>query len=135
MPTITPPDDLAVDMFVAIHSIVRRTPRQSRYTDSRAEAPGPIAFLMAAGASRPTGPEPPAPLGAPLRIVGLQFPFAMCTFLTPGGGDGGLVIVDLRHFQLMRLETGYVDAVRLAADPDRGEPPAAIQHVDNDGRA
>jgi hypothetical protein len=75
-------------------------------------------------------PDLPAPFGAPLRLCGLERPFALCTFIAPGGRDAGLVIVDLRDFRLMAVSDAYVNVVRMAPTDDAHATAECASRVD-----
>lgn len=105
-------DDLSSGMFVAIHSV--RTARRIRVRPAYdAEA----AFEL----DEPT--PVPAPIGVPLKVMGISLPFIACAVLRPGGGLDGPVILDLRCVQLSRLTAEFVTALeQFTSSDEKAEP-------------
>ena len=56
--------------------------------------------------------------GIPHKVLGISWPWAVFGVLMPGGGVDGPVIRDLRKIICMRLEKGYVNAIKAFEKPD-----------------
>ena len=56
--------------------------------------------------------------GIPHNVLGISWPWAVFGVLMPGGGVDGPVIRDLRKITCMRLEKGYVNAIKVFEKPD-----------------
>ena len=98
MGSILAADDLAPQMFVAVHS-----PRRPSGVVRRA---GPRGIEV--------HEEPlasPVPPGVPLQVMASSLPFVVCSVLEPGGNLDGPVILDLRAVRLTRLTREFVTAV------------------------
>ncbi len=94
------PDDLDLGMFVTIHSELVREPEA-----------GLDEYFPGMKAPRSNGDSLPAPLGVPLQVQGISFPFILCGVLSPGGEIGGPIVVDLRSVQLCKLAENYIKAI------------------------
>ena len=110
-------DDLAPDMFVAIHSV-----RQPRMFVRQRE---PVGIELDA-------PQPSAPVmpGVPMKIIAVSLPFAACSILEPGGKLVGLIIVDLRHMRLCRVSDEFVDAITTFGVEEEGDE--AVEAADDE---
>ena len=56
--------------------------------------------------------------GIPHKMLGISWPWAVFGILMPGGAVDGPVIRDLRKIICMRLEKGYVNAIKAFEKPD-----------------
>ena len=98
MGTILAPDDLSIEMYVAVHS-----PKK----------PGCVVRVHGAPGFEFQEAERPAPVdpGVPLQVLGISMPFVACSILEPGGTLAGPVILDLRRVSLMRLTPDFIAAI------------------------
>lgn len=71
------------------------------------------------------------PYGIPLEIMSISLPFLLCGVLRPDNRIYGPLILDLRHFNVLRLQPEYVDVFkqfrtlsRYAPGPDTSIVPA-----------
>lgn len=98
MGSILAADDLAPQMFVAVHSHCR--------SDRNVRRAGPYGIEV-----HEVPPASPVPPGVPLQVMASSLPFVVCSILEPGGNLDGPVILDLRAVRLMRLAPEFVEAV------------------------
>lgn len=118
MGTILAPDDLSIEMYVAVHS-----PRK----------PGCIVRVHGAAGFEFQEAERPDPVnpGVPLQVLGISMPFVACSVLEPGGTMAGPVIIDIRRVSLMRLTADFVEAITAFEFPAQPEQDPESLGCDN----
>ena len=130
MPLQLPIDDISIGQHIAL------LPPKPEVVNLESPRRGgkPIRMRIPAGAMV----EPPVSPGIPLKVLGLNLPFALAGVLVPGGGYSGPVVIDLHNFKVMAVTDSYVRAVDEfeAKGPQRRGGPeleACSEDPTNDG--
>jgi len=104
-----PAEDLKIGDYVAIVEPDNKT--RAKIVMGRDEDGDPMIMQVSGD---PTNLQS----GIPHKVLGISWPWAVFGVLMPGGGVDGPVIRDLRKIICMRLEKGYVDAIKVFEKPE-----------------
>lgn len=97
--TLTP-DDLEPFMYVTVHSQRKRPMVHLRDPDGDFE---PVIM-------RDELHDPLDQFGVPFMVLGLSLPYVICSEISPGGDEVGLIRFDIRKVKLIELDDSYVEA-------------------------
>ena len=104
-----PAEDLKIGDYVAI--VEPDNKPRAKIVMGRDEDGDPMIMQVSGDASNVQS-------GIPHKVLGISWPWAVFGVLMPGGGVDGPVIRDLRKIICMRLEKGYVNAIKAFEKPD-----------------
>ena len=104
-----PAEDLKIGDYVAI--VEPDNKPRAKIVMGRDEDGDPMIMQVSGDASNVQS-------GIPHKVLGISWPWAVFGVLMPGGGVDGPVIRDLRKIICMRLEKGYVNAIKAFEKPE-----------------
>ena len=104
-----PAEDLKIGDYVAIVELERKS--MAKIVMGRDEDGDPMIMQVSGDASNVQS-------GIPHKMLGISWPWAVFGILMPGGAVDGPVIRDLRKIICMRLEKGYVNAIKAFEKPE-----------------